>query len=315
MIKLRQLALGLGLINWCLLASCGGNNIEMGGATATNPPAAAAQPAGGDSIHTFSVDDFQQLSIAKSMLGPLEATNGVDLRVVARSTKDYSPENAVFAQAVAKRLEILLNTQVFHDLVVSQTYNSSWDNGMNPEQVYERLMQGKEPGRYNIEDGVIDLQLQQKDSCIAGKLGYRWSKSPVIYTYKCYIDRTRKPGLTDLTLAELGGHYIHEHLHILGFGHSEANPEQNSVPYRIGNLVRLLAENGVIVSGVIQGDLTFKTNKIYYGEYQNFKLYESSYAARALKLVPNLARYRGKSVKIRFQVFDNQAIYGAEIVN
>jgi hypothetical protein len=313
--NLHQLALGLGLLTGGLLAACGGNNNETGREAATAPPSQpAAQPAGPDSIHTFSVEDFQQLSIPKQLLGPLEASNTTDLRVVIRSTKDYSPENKVFAEAVAKRLELLLNTQVFHDLVVSQTYHSSWDNNMTPEQIYARLMQGDE-GKHNIEDGVVDLQLQQDSRCPKGKIGYRQPPSPIIHTYKCRIDETRtQSGLTDLRLAELGGHYIHEYLHVLGFGHSYTNPEQSSVPYRIGNLVKQLAENGVIIRGKIQPNLTFRTNKIYVGEYKNFKLYESHYGEAALKPVRDLARYKGKWVRINFQLYDDKALYSATII-
>jgi hypothetical protein len=277
--------------------------------------AASKELADEDSIHEFTINDIEKLEGNKSALAPLEGPFGEDLRVTVRSAVKYSAENKLFAEAVAKRLEIVLNSQAFHDLVTSQTYDSIWAKDLTPTQIYEKLMQGKEPSKFNVEDGVIDLQLKQDNRCKPGKLGYRWSTSDTIYTYKCYIDRTRTDSdLADITLAELGGHYIHEHLHVLGFGHSENNRKMASVPYRIGNIVRLLALNDMIVKGEVSDDLTFRTKRIFDNQFKNFTVYQSHYGASPLEPLEELSQYKGRTIKIRFQMFDNGAIYGAEVV-
>ena len=236
--------------------------------------------------------------------------NQGSLRMVLRST------NPIYRRASMELSAAEQEEDQFDNLAATRQFGVLLPKGYNmtPEQIYARLMQGDE-GKHNIEDGVVDLQLQQDSRCPKGQIGYRQPPSPIIHIYKCRINETRtQSGLTDLRLAELGGHYIHEYLHVLGFGHSYTNPEQSSVPYRIGNLVKQLAENGVIICGKIQPDLTFRTNKIYVGQYKNFKLYESHYGEAMLKPVRDLARFKGKWVRINFQLFDDKALYSATII-
>ena len=215
-------------------------------------------------------------------------------------------------------MEIVLNSQEFENLVKIQDYEL--DKDLTPTQIYDLIMSGEEPKLYNLEDGVVDLKLKgiAEDKCKwrlengvrVRSLGYHTTGGNTISTCTLYIEEQRDV----LGLAELGGHFIHEHLHVHGFKHDGENPEKNSVPYRIGDIVKMLTLNGIIIEGKVKSNLKFETGQMFNNKKREFVVYESAYHERGIKPLADLSKYRGKTIKLKVVHFDDEAVYGATIV-
>lgn len=205
-----------------------------------------------------------------------------------------------------------MNTQDFYQLV---THNSYTENeGKTASQIFNLIMEAKEkkvlPGN---QPQVMDLRINPTTRAGCRRLrkptlGAHDSGNGFMYTCVNYINEHR----SDTAIAEISGHYAHEYMHALGFGHD--NVHETSVPYRIGNLVRLLTLDGIEVRGKVTANLKFETKDIT-GEKKQYAVYSSHMFEATEEPVEGWSAYKGKVITLKILFFDDKALYAATLVD
>ncbi|MCX6352112.1 MAG: hypothetical protein NTX03_09655 [Bacteroidetes bacterium] len=163
-------------------------------------------------------------------------------------------QNEEFAKKAATALEQVLNSDEFRTRMLAMTYLRT--NGLTNQQLYDKIMTAHEEQGDGGQDGVVDLRVRTlridgneskwKDNCEigshSGTIGIDGNGDGV--TAICPQRLTL--WVSENNVAELSGHYAHEYMHILGFGHSKFLGTQawreKTFVYKIGNLVSELVE-------------------------------------------------------------------------
>jgi hypothetical protein len=163
-------------------------------------------------------------------------------------------QNEEFARKAATALEEVLNSEEFKTRMLSMTYLRT--NGLTNQQLYDLIMKAHEVQGEGGQDGVVDLRVRTlridgdesiwKDNCEigshSGTIGIDGNGDGV--TAIC--PQRLALWVSENNIAELAGHYAHEYMHILGFGHYKFLGTQSwrekTFVYKIGNLVSELVE-------------------------------------------------------------------------
>lgn len=159
-----------------------------------------------------------------------------------------------FAQKASKAFEKVLNSDEFRTQMLVKTYLGT--NGLSNQQLYDKIMAAHEEQGEGGQDGVVDLRVRTlridgdesiwKDNCEigshSGTIGIDGNRDGV--TAICPQRLTL--WANENNIAELAGHYAHEYMHILGFGHYKFLGTQSwrekTFVYKIGYLVSELVE-------------------------------------------------------------------------
>jgi hypothetical protein len=154
-----------------------------------------------------------------------------------------------FARQAAASLEKVLNSEEFHTKVLAGTYIRT--NGLTNQQLYETIMKAHEVQGAGGRDGVVDLRVRTlridsdedkwKNKCeigsYSGTIGIDGNSDGVTAICPQRLDLWAR----DNNVGELAGHYAHEYMHILGFGHykwlSTQSWREQTFVYKIGDLV------------------------------------------------------------------------------
>lgn len=134
-------------------------------------------------------------------------------------------------------VEIVVNSEAFKEKVVgyiNSTGNRNYtrNDGLSNEQVYLKLMEGKEV-LDQTTPGEMNLYIQQYNRWWSKVIGYtkigtsKW----MWVNWKFY---------KNFDASEMASNIVHEWIHLMGFYHDSAN-DHDSVPYAIGYITRTLA--------------------------------------------------------------------------
>ncbi len=163
-------------------------------------------------------------------------------------------QNVEFAQKAAKALEQVLNSVEFRTRMFSMTYLRT--NGLKNHELYDKIMSAHEEQGEGGEDDVVDLRVRtlridgneskRKDNCEigsrSGTIGIDGNGDGV----SAICPQRLALWASENNIAELAGHYVHEYMHILGFGHYKFLATQTwrekTFVYQIGNLISELVE-------------------------------------------------------------------------
>lgn len=158
-------------------------------------------------------------------------------------------QNEEFAKKAATALEQVLNSEEFRTRMLAMKYLRT--NGLANQQLYDKIMTAHEEQGEGGQDGVVDLRVRTlridgdeskwKDNCEigsrSGTIGIDGNGDGV--TAIC--PQRLELWVSENNVAELAGHYAHEYMHILGFGHYKFLGTQSwrerTFVYKIGNLV------------------------------------------------------------------------------
>jgi hypothetical protein len=221
-----------------------------------------------------------------------------------------------FGNEAAAMLERVVNSPEFARLVVNSEYVNN--KGFTSQEIYDRIMGAHETVGSRGVDKVIDLRLRTItpathsqdwiDACNNITVGADGGGSGIISTCPNWISKREKEG----NFSYLAGHYMHEYLHILGFSHPTDSTKLETVPYKIGYIVRDLGTNyGKPLQGIITNDQRFET--VIDGKLRLLVLYKTSMRiARTEKL--DMFKYIGKKIKIKVESFTDTDAYGAIIL-
>lgn len=188
------------------------------------------------------------LSVSALLLGQTK-----HISVKLHSITGYG-QNEEFAKKAANALEQVLNSDEFRTRMLSLSYLRT--NGLSNQQLYETIMNAHEKQGEGGKDEVIDLRVRTlridgdeskwKDNCEigshSGTIGIDGNGDGV--TAIC--PQRLNLWVSENNIAELAGHYAHEYMHILGFGHYKFLGTQSwrekTFVYMIGDLVSDLVE-------------------------------------------------------------------------
>lgn len=121
--------------------------------------------------------------------------------------------------------EAILN----HEFEGKKSFDSN--NGMSNEQIYEAIMAAEE-GLVKGKNYQMDLTLTMYLKRLSKVVGYTYPTSNIVFTnYKFH---------NTYTPSQVAANLAHEHCHKLGFNHKSTKSDK-SVPYAIGNLVKILS--------------------------------------------------------------------------
>ena len=113
-----------------------------------------------------------------------------------------------------------------------------WNNGLNNEDLYKKLLEGSESLDPEA-DGEADISVSIDRKNVRGVIGYTYPNSKVQTIYSWFFQAS--------TPAEIAGNLSHEYCHKIGFDHPFNNGPDRvfTVPYAIGyetaRLAKLLA--------------------------------------------------------------------------
>ncbi|UWX54349.1 hypothetical protein NYZ99_15540 [Maribacter litopenaei] len=183
-----------------------------------------------------------------------ETANSNQTKIDVFFMKDYG-ESELFAKEVVSRLELVINSEAFRDSLLSTKMTRKGDISNN--ELYKRILAAHElngPGKIKGENYVMDigfrtLNLNDDDPIWVNKRCVIGSKTGTIgleggidgITKICpqHLQKFKK----DNNKGGLGGHYMHEYMHMLGFRHRWYSKYKSAV-YKIGNLVeKIINEN------------------------------------------------------------------------
>lgn len=134
-------------------------------------------------------------------------------------------------------VEIVVNSEAFKEKVIgyiNSTGNRNYtrNEGLSNEEVYLKLMEGKEV-LDQTTPGEMNLYIQQYNRWWSKVIGYtkigtsKW----MWVNWKFY---------KNFDASEMASNIVHEWIHLMGFYHDSAS-DHDSVPYAIGYITRTLA--------------------------------------------------------------------------
>jgi hypothetical protein len=166
-------------------------------------------------------------------------------RVVIQSIEGYGQDEG-FAREAAALLEEVINSPEFRAAVIANRYDS--DNGLSPEEIYEKIMKAHEEDGPGGNDYVIDLRLRiinsQQDgpkwmkrcdpNSSAGTIGIDGGGTGIAAVCPQWLRSTAQANKKEW----LAAHFMHEYMHILNFSHP--GKKSRTVPYKIHYIVEEL---------------------------------------------------------------------------
>ncbi len=135
-------------------------------------------------------------------------------------------------------IQRIVRTSEFRDRVLNHTYQGVKqfvdNNGLSNEQIYEKLLDGKET-LLPVIDNQMDLQLELYANYSTSTVGYTYANTTKIWMNRKFFD-VYDP-------EEVSRNVFHEWTHKLGFGHDSSSTARRpySVPYAIGKIIQDLA--------------------------------------------------------------------------
>lgn len=163
-------------------------------------------------------------------------------------------QNEEFAKKATAALEQTLNSDEFRTRMLAMAFLRT--NGLTNQELYNKIMNAREVQGEGGEDGVVDLRVRTlringneskwKNNCEigsrSGTIGIDGNGDGV--TAIC--PQRLELWVSENNVAGLAGHYAHEYMHILGFGHykflSTQSWREKTFVYKIGNLVSELVK-------------------------------------------------------------------------
>jgi hypothetical protein len=166
--------------------------------------------------------------------------------VAVHSIEGYG-EHEAFARAAAERLEQVINSPLFQELVAQGGYGKR--RGLEPKEILQRILNAHEVLGPGGTDGVVDLRLRTMNesdgarwmrNCEpgsrAGTIGKDGGASGVMVTCPYRLELWEKTN----SVASLTGHMMHEYMHQLGFSHKGLWKRRSAV-YRIAAIAAIVA--------------------------------------------------------------------------
>jgi len=139
-------------------------------------------------------------------------------------------------------IQNIINSEEFKSQVINflnKSGNRSYTNndGLTNEQVYERIMQGKELINGDATEGEMNFDVSRYNKKWSKVIGYtNMGKNNTIHVngkfYRNYLP------------SKITANITHEWLHLMGFVHSSAS-DHDSIPYAVGYIMGNLADKYV----------------------------------------------------------------------
>lgn len=159
-----------------------------------------------------------------------------------------------FAEQAINLMEKVMNSDEFRNSVIHGDFIRT--NGFTNKQLFDKIILAQELEGPGGKDNVIDLRarvlrINSDESQWAGKCELDSRAGTVGIDgngdgVTAICPQRLKKWSEESNVAELAGHYTHEFMHILGFGHykflSRDKWRQKTFVYKIGNLVRDLVD-------------------------------------------------------------------------
>lgn len=166
----------------------------------------------------------------KPLVVPQDATfKGIEIEV--HGLENFSKREKKKMLEAVRIGEIVLNSAEFKTKVCS--FEFAENRGMSGLDIWRLICTGKD--LYNSkEDNDIDMFTTMYHSFWTSTVGYTYPN-----TWKTWINRKY---YANFSPAEVLGNVIHEAMHNFGFDHLDSRTMNDSVPYKIGNIVRDLAK-------------------------------------------------------------------------
>lgn len=157
-------------------------------------------------------------------------------------------QDSIFAIESALLLQRIINSPEFKTEILKQDFKH--DNGLNPQEIYDQIMQAHELDGPGGQDKTIDLRLRVinykedgarwmkncKPGSAAGTVGIDGSGSGIAAVCPEWLRSTAQSNKKGW----LAAHFMHEYMHILNFSHPSRRSK--SVPYKIQFIIEKLAE-------------------------------------------------------------------------
>jgi hypothetical protein len=161
------------------------------------------------------------------------------LKPVLNKATNFSLSELKKLKEVLPVLEKAINSNEFKKWCVEYDFENAYDNRMNGNQIYIKLMTGAEVLDPK-EDKEMDIDLT-----IYTVPWYGRGKNVIGYTYPSTM-RTwvNRKFFSSYTIAGIAGNLAHEWCHKIGFDHSFywTSTRSTSVPYAVGYKVEELCE-------------------------------------------------------------------------
>ncbi|MFD1014424.1 hypothetical protein [Winogradskyella rapida] len=179
----------------------------------------------------------------------------VEIEFVKNGYDDYK----VFARETIQKLQIVLNSDEFRKSIKNGIFLET--NNLNNSELFETIINGYEvqcPEKYldnNVscnkgEKGLINLKVRTIDNSDHKKWLRRCAKKPrrgstigidgVGDGVTAICPQRLQSWSASSKYGDLGGHFMHEYMHILGFSHNKK--KSKSAVYQIGNIVKELID-------------------------------------------------------------------------
>lgn len=180
-------------------------------------------------------------------------TENPKVRVKLHFVKDYG-EHEAFAKKAVELLEKAVNTEAFKKRLLAGSYLRT--NGKSNEELYQLVMNAEETQGPGGDKGVIDLRIRTLRidgdesswyrNCHGSTIGIDGNGDGVAAICPNVLADWAKEG----KVGSLAGHYFHEYLHQIGFGHNNWRRGQTwrekTFVYKGGYLVRDIIDDGLV---------------------------------------------------------------------
>jgi hypothetical protein len=150
---------------------------------------------------------------------------------------NYFEYEKVRTRKIGREMATVLNSREFKERVLNFEWNGAKqyadNDGYTNEQIYDMIRTARENDNPDGRDSVMELvhKIGRPWFCSWRKaIGFTNPGSPLITTYYCKYHR--------MSDADLGGHFTHEWMHRIGFGHdfNATAKRPHSVPYAVGRI-------------------------------------------------------------------------------
>lgn len=179
----------------------------------------------------------------------------VEIEFIKSGYNDYK----VFAGETVQELQKVLNSNEFRLSIINGSFSET--NNLNNSELFQTIINGYEvqcPEKYLDNDiscnkgekGLINLKVRTIDDSDHKRWLRRCAKKPrrgstigidgVGDGVTAICPQRLQSWATNNKKGDLGGHFMHEYMHILGFSHNKK--KSKSAVYQIGNIVKELID-------------------------------------------------------------------------
>lgn len=170
----------------------------------------------------------------------LSANSVAQTRVSITKFGNFSDDQRIKIEMIAKNLEQIINSKEFRDQVINYKINGEYrfeeNNNESNYQIYSKIMSG-----YELLDTSLDnkwlLNLNLKWFFTLKTRAYTYFTRPEIYINSRYYNK----GMD----SEIAGTICHEYMHKVGYSHTKEYTDLRpyTVPYAIGDICEILYIN------------------------------------------------------------------------